>query len=516
MLLNPASQQKSKLNSWGHWFTASNTLPGLLLMSIYWWAQPLPDSLPGLVYMLAYTIGHAGFIFFVVNLLLLFPVTLLNKPSIARFWGAFVAATGLTLLLIDALVYSVYAYHINLSSFDYIASDIQLLTDSLPAGFIVALILFYVAMLAVQLVLANAVWRNLDKFRRFYINIRALPVALVCFLSAHLVHIWADLNFYQPITQQDNMLPLSQPLTAKTILSKSGLLDIDEYQQKKQFSFDVNSFALSQNQQRFSCFAPDSSVELLVINSRELSVDRMSQFIKISDPALASTQYFAPNNLQDNLFEILTGLPAIYRKDLNRGGDNLLDAALLSTNTSANLDSLPIELLNSLPEFRSVDKISGARLQVSLLEVNNTAQIAPSLRSTGKQIIVLLPQSASQYGQIFVRGELVQLPPTASNLDIMPTLIEGWLSCSFQQDYIKFGQNLFSVPKDPAWLVTANEHNIYVLYQQTLTQIASNAQVSSVKMQSEETAETPPNAILVRALNYLKRQLVNKQANSRE
>lgn len=514
MLLNPASQQKSKLNSWGHWFTASNTLPGILLMTIYWSANPLPDSVGGMLYMLAYTIGHAGFLFFVVNLLLLFPVTLLNKPRVARIWGAIAAATGLTVLLIDALVYSVYAYHINLSSLDYIVSDIRLLSESLPTGVLVALALFYSAMLAVQLVLANAVWRNLDKFRGFFIKLRALPVALVCFLSAHLVHIWADLNFYHPITQQDNMLPMSQPLTAKTILSQSGLLDIEEYQQKKQFSFDVSSFDLKQSQQRFSCFAPDESVEIAIINSGKLSVNEISQYIQSRDLTLANTRYFAPNQLNDNIFEILTGVPAVYRQQLMRQGENFLDIALLSTNTGADLSALPDSVTDDLPDFRTLNKISGARLLVSFKQPENTRQIASQLKNQGKQIIVVLPQTATEYGQIFVRGELIQLPPVASNLDIVPTLIEGWLSCSFQKDYIKFGQNLFSVPNTPAWLVTANEQNIFVLYQQTLTQIEGNAQIRSVKMTTEENADTPPNAILVRALHYLKRQLVNKQANS--
>ena len=43
--------------------------------------------------------------------------------------------------------------------------------------------------------------------------------------ASHLIYIWADANFYRPITMQRANLPLSYPMTARKFLEKHGLLD---------------------------------------------------------------------------------------------------------------------------------------------------------------------------------------------------------------------------------------------------------------------------------------------------
>lgn len=69
-------------------------------------------------------------------------------------------------------------------------------------------------------------WQKLRSLtrRRHY----ARPVAwffFLSFVSSHLVYIWADANFYRPITMQRANLPLSYPMTARRFLEKHGLLD---------------------------------------------------------------------------------------------------------------------------------------------------------------------------------------------------------------------------------------------------------------------------------------------------
>jgi membrane-anchored protein YejM (alkaline phosphatase superfamily) len=46
------------------------------------------------------------------------------------------------------------------------------------------------------------------------------------------MYIWADANFYRPITMQRANLPLSYPMTARRFLEKHGLLDAQEYQRR--------------------------------------------------------------------------------------------------------------------------------------------------------------------------------------------------------------------------------------------------------------------------------------------
>ncbi|XNM54235.1 DUF3413 domain-containing protein [Escherichia coli] len=42
----------------------------------------------------------------------------------------------------------------------------------------------------------------------------------IAFIASHAVYIWADANFYRPITMQRANLPLSYPMTARRFLEK--------------------------------------------------------------------------------------------------------------------------------------------------------------------------------------------------------------------------------------------------------------------------------------------------------
>ncbi|STI84969.1 putative sulfatase [Escherichia coli] len=58
--------------------------------------------------------------------------------------------------------------------------------------------------------------RSLTRRRRF-----ARPLAaflFIAFIASHVVYIWADVNFYRPITMQRANLPLSYPMTARRFL----------------------------------------------------------------------------------------------------------------------------------------------------------------------------------------------------------------------------------------------------------------------------------------------------------
>ncbi|MCK7225954.1 DUF3413 domain-containing protein, partial [Enterobacter kobei] len=101
------------------------------------------------------------------------------------------------------------------------ARDWQLMFISVPV------------ILLLELVFATWSWqklRSLTRRRRF-----ARPLAaclFIAFIASHVVYIWADANFYRPITMQRANLPLSYPMTARRFLEKHGLLDAQEYQRR--------------------------------------------------------------------------------------------------------------------------------------------------------------------------------------------------------------------------------------------------------------------------------------------
>lgn len=512
MLLNKASLTKSQLYSWGHWFSLSNMIIGFFISTIYWFAEPLPQSLLSQIYLVVYSIGHVAFLFFIGYLLLVFPVTLFNRPKLARPWAALVAAVGLLLLFIDALVYSVYGYHINLLSLDYIQNDFTLLTQNLPGGFKAAVLLLFAATFAIELVLANALWRNLEKFRRFYINFRLIPAVLTCFIVGHLAHIWADLQLYTPITKQDNLLPLSQPMTAKTVLSQSGLVDLAEYKQRKELTFDLSEHLVNTPAYQFSCLPPMSSLQVQILSTKAANIDALVQAKQRLEPSMVVTKHWSPVSTHDALFELLSGMPAIYKQKAQHI-NNLLDTALITTNVS--LDVTPANLTRqlNLSEYQAQKRLSDDNLSIRFQQIDELAAANRWINKpvNGKQILVILANdNTNTYSRILVKGELVELPALTSNFDLLPTILEGWLSCSFYTDYGKFGHNLYSVPYQANWLVTADKNNIFVWYNNINTRIQGNAQMQSTDLTTGDLVDSPNMSTLVRAVNHLKRHLVDK------
>jgi len=87
--------------------------------------------------------------------------------------------------------------------------------------------------LLIEMLFATWSWhklRSLGRRRKYARPVVALFI--VSFFASHLMYIWADANFYRPITMQRANLPLSYPMTARRFLEKHGLLDAQEYQRR--------------------------------------------------------------------------------------------------------------------------------------------------------------------------------------------------------------------------------------------------------------------------------------------
>jgi membrane-anchored protein YejM (alkaline phosphatase superfamily) len=175
-------------------------------------------------------VGHFSFLVFATYLLILFPLTfIVMSQRLMRFLSAILATAGMTLLLIDSEVFTRFHLHLNPIVWELVinpdqnetARDWQLMFISVPV------------ILLIEMLFATWSWQKLRSLtrRRHY----AKPVAalfFVSFISSHIMYIWADANFYRPITMQRANLPLSYPMTARRFLEKHGLLDAQEYQRR--------------------------------------------------------------------------------------------------------------------------------------------------------------------------------------------------------------------------------------------------------------------------------------------
>ncbi|MCL1076005.1 DUF3413 domain-containing protein [Shewanella dokdonensis] len=208
----------SRLINWGHWFAFFNGILAMLIGIRYLQSPGLPDSLIGWGYLTVSTIGHFSFLSFIVYLVLLFPITLLLPYSrILRGYAAVIACIGLCTLLYDTVVYQDYGMHLTPFAFDLAWADLNGLLQG-PS-----FIIMPVAILVIELIAANWLWKRIEHIQRRNWGNKLVIFIGICFVSSHLVHIWADAADVTEITRFDDTYPISYPATAKTFMENHGI-----------------------------------------------------------------------------------------------------------------------------------------------------------------------------------------------------------------------------------------------------------------------------------------------------
>ncbi|MDF0535479.1 DUF3413 domain-containing protein [Shewanella sp. A32] len=208
----------SRLINWGHWFAFFNGILAMIVGIRYLKSPGFPDSLIGWGYLTISTIGHFSFLAFIVYLVLLFPITLLLPYSrILRGYAAVIASIGLCTLLYDTVVYQDYGMHLNPFAFDLAWADLNGLLQG--PYFVVTPIVI----LVVELIAANWLWKRIERIQRRNWGNKLVMFIGLCFVSSHLIHIWADAADVTEITRFDDTYPISYPATARTFMESHGI-----------------------------------------------------------------------------------------------------------------------------------------------------------------------------------------------------------------------------------------------------------------------------------------------------
>lgn len=229
--------QSSQIVSWGHWFTLFNIFVAIVLGSQYLIIADWPRTFMGRFYALISITGHFSFLTFITYLILLFPLSFfIHSSRWQRIIATIIATLGMSLLLIDIDIFSHFRMHLNLSIW-------QLLTSQ-KASFLSSAFVIVPFILLIEILFALWSWkklRSLNKRKKY-----AKPVVIIFILSfvfSHLIHIWADANFYRPITMQRSSLPLSYPLTARHFLERYGFISENDYRDR--INQEGNPFAIA-------------------------------------------------------------------------------------------------------------------------------------------------------------------------------------------------------------------------------------------------------------------------------
>ena len=281
-------EKVSQMISWGHWFALFNILFALALGSRYLLVADWPSSLAGRIYAFTSWIGHFSFIVFAAYLLIIFPLTfVVMSQRLLRILSAIVATAGLTLIMVDGAVFNRFHLHLNPVVWELVvnpdqsemARDWQLMFISVPGIFLV------------EMLFATWSWQKLRSLNRRSFGKPLAALFISAFFASHLLYIWADANFYRPVTMQRANLPLSYPMTARRFLERHGLLDAQEYQRRLVQQGDPEALSVQYPLSDITFRDGGTGHNLLV-----LTIDGVNN--ATLDSALPSLKQFAAENVR--------------------------------------------------------------------------------------------------------------------------------------------------------------------------------------------------------------------------
>ncbi|MEQ9862649.1 LPS biosynthesis-modulating metalloenzyme YejM [Pectobacterium cacticida] len=307
-------EKVSQMISWGHWFALFNILLTLGLGSRYLFVADWPSSLFGRLYALVSWLGHFSFIVFAAYLLIIFPLTfIVLSQRLLRFISATLATAGLTLLIVDAEVFTRFHLHLNSTVWELvvnpeqgeIARDWQWMFIGIPLIFMV------------EMLFGTWCWQKLRSLNRRHIGKPLAGVFISAFFASHLMYIWADANFYRPITMQRANLPLSYPMTARRFLEKHGLLDAQEYQRRLTQQGNPEAITVEYPLSNITFRDNGSGYNLLMVmidetppNAIQNRMPNLSRFA--AENVLFSDHYDSGSQPNAALFNLFYGLSTTY------------------------------------------------------------------------------------------------------------------------------------------------------------------------------------------------------------
>ncbi|SLM62901.1 FIG001881: hydrolase of alkaline phosphatase superfamily [Dickeya aquatica] len=307
--------------SWGHWFALFNILLALGLGSRYLFVADWSSSLAGRLYSLVSWLGHFSFIGFSAYLLIVFPLTfIVMSQRLLRFLSAAIATAGQTLLIVDASVFSRFHLHLNMTVWELVTNpdqsemvrDWQLLFISVPVIFMA------------EMLFGTWSWQKLRSLNRRQFAKPLAGVFITAFFASHLMYIWADANFYRPITMQRANLPLSYPMTARRFLEKHGLIDAQEYERRlaQQGNPDAVSVEYPLSDITFRDSGSGYNLLLLVVdNLPDDSPPReMPNLARFAEENVRFSNHFSAGSPKDgSLFNLFYGISTSYMEGVLAG-----------------------------------------------------------------------------------------------------------------------------------------------------------------------------------------------------
>jgi len=510
------SKKLLHLISWSHWFTFFNIIVAVALSSYYLFSETAPDTLLGQIYLVTTWVSHIAFLTFMSFVLILFPLTIVwPNTRVIRTSGSIIFTFGLLLLILDGFIYSRLGYHLNASSRSQIFELIKEIAQTNGLFYLISGALTII-ILGFEFTLSNYAWKHLKQLQRTIFARFVIFFLVLAFFISHLTHIWADANLDYDVLRQDTVLPLSYPATAKTLLTKYGLFDIDDYIERKtsplSFNRTIPDYPQLTDQQCATAPAITPSV-FLILTDEQLNEGQLQQVKRRTSVASYQLNNHVDTALQDETwFNLFYSLPSIYQQDiLAQKTKPLLFQAIEQQNLASSYtiisesineeenDTLWFESLfdkkielNDISSLVFANKLNSKKAGLHLIYFKSAPQgttqkdqensknryqfelfvdalLLAQQQKPNKDIIWISSLgNQSKDTRLALKPALLILPNSLSNdanvlsrltsqMDLQPTLMDNWLGCNIDNKIYSNGSDLLTLSKDRVIANTSSE-----------------------------------------------------------
>ena len=505
MILSETPRRKlvTQLVNWGHWFALLNIIIAVTIAAIYILNSLAPGSSLGTFYLFTNWVSHIGFLTFFGFVILILPLCyLVPNAKAVKALSSVLAALGLALLAFDALLYNKYGVHLSVNSAELIRNETQTAFAQFgwqQWGF---LLLLFVVWLSFQLIVANALWQRISRLQKRKLGLPISSFFVSCFVASHAMHVWADANLYQPIVQQDNMFPLSYPATAKTLMARYSLLDIEDYQQRKALQFNKTMKGIVYPAEPVYCSVDNTKKVLLlsvVDGEMPISTVGLSEF---------EQHYLLQSSLKNGITTVLYGLPELYHGALQNYSPLLLQLpSSMGLSVSLYLNDISNNRLTTYQQewqqFKQNIFNTSSNLSIGFVEVKQLDELlTPNVLAQYQIIVTDLANQSELKNSLLTNINIKK--SMASLEDVAPTAL-NLLGCKANPATYSTG-NTLTQKSNLNYIVSTQGSKVLLLTNNQRIEIMNNGNVRVFDLETGDEAfsQVDPN-ILSQGIKHLSR-----------
>ena len=207
---------------WAGWFALANSVV-FGLVSLRYFGGNLPaQSALSITYLVSVYIGHHVMLTTVPLFILATPlIVLFPRRRAVTILAVTLFAFMIALMMLDSLLWDQSRFHINALTMKILGWQSWVF-----AGVIFVIGLFF------ESVLARAVWNWVETPKQRHGFALGVVCGLMIIVSQG-IHAWADAAYYVPVTSLGQQLPVYKGVTAKSFMTKTGLVDVKESRERE-------------------------------------------------------------------------------------------------------------------------------------------------------------------------------------------------------------------------------------------------------------------------------------------